>query len=125
MEPSPKKPRIVFERVQSLDLAQALVWPKPYTLKLNRDPFMPLLGKFKSISGDPAADEKPEIYLRGVVNVGDKGFALIESPLRTKTYKEGDLVEGYSVYKIESKSVVLKKGDKQIEIKIKGGGDRE
>lgn len=114
-----------FERVEDVELAQALVWPQPHVFNLINDPFKPLIGKGKFVSAMMQDGTQIEIYLRGIMSAAGKSFALIESPTKTKTYKEGDTVEGYTIKKIEPKQVIFKKGDKEIVAKIKGDKDHE
>lgn len=114
-----------FGRVEDVQLAQALVWPQPHVFNLTNDPFKPLIGKGKFVSAMMQDGMQTEIYLRGIMVSSGKSFALIESPTKTKTYKEGDTVEGYTIKKIEPKQVIFKKGDKEIVAKIKGDKDHE
>ncbi len=114
--------------VKSVELAEAILWPKPYRFPVTRDPFKPLLWK-SSLSSGKIGVVEPEVALRliGVVVLGDEAVALIGVGDKTSTVHEGDNLGGYKVERITPGEVVLDRGKKKLVLKMKGeeGGDNE
>ena len=110
--------------VKEVSLAKAILHPRPYKFTFTKDPFMPLLGKVFYNNGESAdINIGTELKLIGVVMLGDNSVALLESPLKTGAFKEGDTIGNYIVMRINKDSVVLAKGRKKIVLKV--GGENE
>jgi len=66
------------------------------------------------IKMDKESKNLDNLDLKGILYNPDEKKAFINGEL----YKEGDIVEGYMIYKIFSDKVILKKDNFQVELKI-------
>ncbi len=66
------------------------------------------------IKDDKKRKDTESLDLKGILYNPDEKRAFINSEL----YREGDIVEGYKVYRILSDKVILKKDNVQVELKI-------
>lgn len=105
------------QRIEDITLAEAIMWPKPYMFKFTRDPFKPLVAESQYMR---EVNPETDLRLKGTGSTGNSFYAVIETPLKTKIYKIGDMVGDYKVTNIEPKKVILKKEDKDVILQIKG-----
>lgn len=114
--------KLAIKPVESIELAQAIVWPKPYHFSLTRDPFRPLIGV-------PSAVPPEKIELVDITNVRISGIVvgkgrpvvlleLPELPEGTNIFHEQDKMGKYTIKKIEPKRVILEAENKSFILKI-------
>lgn len=109
----PKEEKATIKPVESLELAEAIVRPKPYEFKLPRDPFRPLVGKWSLISEeDLEITSESQIKIIGILNKEKIPLALLEVLGTTSIFREGDKIGEYTLKKIESKKIILEKKNK-------------
>lgn len=84
----------------------------PFTIE-DRDPFMALITPTGRIL---VAQQMTlsNFVLKGIIYSPEKKLAVINDEI----FKENDIVGDYIVEKIEEKNVILKKGDKEIILKL-------
>ena len=104
----PQKEEPGIEPVENTDLAQAILWPKPYPFKLRRDPFSPLLGKEALPSPDKAQiGEESKIKVIGIAIKQDNPVAIVQLPEGAFIFRQGDKVGQYTLKSIEPKRLIL------------------
>ena len=111
-------------KVESVELAEAILWPEPYQFKFTRDPFKPLVGE-KSLSGqqDLEAVSLPytDIRVFGILKMdGGGSIVLLELPSGVGLIREGDRVGKYTVKQITADSVILEGEGKSRILEIGG-----
>lgn len=105
--PSPDKKQII-KPVESVELAQAIIWPKPYHFTFKHDPFRPLAGKESLISDEKIGlGDITAVRISGIVAKQARPIALLELPEGTNIFYEGDKLGKYTVKKIEPRRVIL------------------
>ncbi|OQX79899.1 MAG: hypothetical protein B6D56_06160 [Candidatus Omnitrophica bacterium 4484_70.1] len=113
--PQRAKKTTVVPKVESVELAEIIMRPKPYSFEA-KDPFKPLIGGIPQIAG---IDVKLDLNLRGVVDLGKERLALIESPSKVDVFREKDRIAGYTIENIYPDEVVLKKDKNVVVLKIR------
>lgn len=108
--PQRAKKTTVVPKVESVELAEIIMRPKPYYFEA-RDPFKPLIGGISQIAG---IDVRLDLNLRGVVDLGNERVALIESPSKVEVFREKDKIAGYTIENIYPDEVVLKKDKNNV-----------
>jgi hypothetical protein len=109
--PSSDKKQII-KPVESVELAQAIIWPKPYHFTFKRDPFRPLTGKESLISDEKIGlGDITAVRISGIVAKQGKPVALLELPEGTNIFYEGDKLGKYTVKKIEPRRIILEAED--------------
>lgn len=105
--------------VENVELAEAIVWPKPYHFSLPRDPFKPLVGKLSlGSSEDIELTSEAQIKVVGILIKEGKHLALLEVPMGGGIFKEGDKLGKFTIKKIEPKRVLIEKDNKISIIEI-------
>lgn len=104
---SPKKDTI--EKVESVELAQAILWPKPYEFTVVRDPFKPLREKVLPSKEVTGIDANFDLKLLGIVNIEGTVIVLIESPVKVSIFRKGDKIGDYTIQKTDTNSVILER----------------
>lgn len=100
---------------KNLDLAAAILMPKPNNVKFNRDPFMPLSGSFYKAGSNGASGE---MRLVGILYKDQAPLALMETFDGPGVFKKGDKIGEYTVLKIYSKRIILQKGKKHYTFEL-------
>lgn len=108
------------EKVESVNLAKAILLPKPYKFKVQKDPFKPLLGKTYVSEDDEDTETSLSLQLIGVVTLGDYSAALLRSPAKSGVFQVGETIDSYRIEKITSSEVVLTKGKEKVVLKMGG-----
>ncbi len=108
--PQRAKKTAVVPKVESVELAEIIMRPKPYSFEA-KDPFKPLIGGIPQIAG---IDVRLDLNLRGIVNLGGERVALIETPSKVDVFREKDRIAGYTIENIYPDEVVLKKDNKNV-----------
>lgn len=104
---TPEK-KLVIKPVESIELAQIIVWPKPYHFTLKRDPFRPLVGALSSVPLEKIElGDLNTVKVSGIVIGKGKPVVLLELPEGTNIFHEADKLGKYTIKKIEPKRVVL------------------
>ena len=108
VEASKRKPR--NPQVESVKLAEAILWPKPYRFSVSGDPFKPLIYEPSLEQAD--IDEllsHPDIKINifGILKMGDESIALLELPSGVSLVREEDKVGKYTVKSITPNKVIL------------------
>ncbi len=110
-------------KVESVELAEAILWPESYQFKFTRDPFKPLVGG-KSLSGQEGVEaiSLPDMDIRvfGILKMDGGSIVLLELPSGVSLIREGDKVGKYTVKQITADSVVLEGEDKSRILEIGG-----
>lgn len=115
----PAQDKQVVRPVESIELAEAILRPKPYHFTLSRDPFRPLVGKSALISlDDIQPGEESQIKIIGILIKEAKPLALLEVKEGVAVFREGDKLAEYTIKKIEPKKVILEKEDESFVLKI-------
>lgn len=97
-----------IQPVESLELAQIIVWPKPYHFTLKRDPFRPLVGVLSSVPLEKIElGDLNTVKVSGIVIGKGRPVVLLELPEGTNIFHEADKLGKYTIKKIEPKRVVL------------------
>lgn len=105
--PTPEK-KLVIKPVESIELAQAIVWPKPHHFTLKRDPFRPLVGVLSSVPLEKIElGDLNTVKVSGIVIGKGRPVVLLELPEGTNIFHEADKLGKYTIKKIEPKRVVL------------------
>ena len=117
---APQKQETGIPKIKDVDLAEALMRPQPYTFNLVRDPFLPIVSGGGSGEDARSINSSEDLKLKGTVMVGKDYCALIQSPIKTAVFKTGETIADYTIERIESKRVVLRKQDKVFILKIEG-----
>lgn len=105
---SPGQERPAVKPVESIDLAQAILWPRAYNFSLTRDPFQPLTEKLSLVSPDKAeAQQESDIKVIGTLIKKEGSIALLELPAGMCIFREGDRIGRYRLKKIEPKRLIL------------------
>ncbi len=108
-----KEEKPTLKPLENLELAQAIVWPKPYPFSLPRDPFRPLLGNLAlSLEENSEINAEKQIKIVGILMRKGKPLALLEVLGVTSIFREGDKIGGYTLKKIEPKKITLEKENK-------------
>ncbi|MDD5449490.1 MAG: hypothetical protein PHO42_02705 [Candidatus Omnitrophica bacterium] len=119
-----QKANAPLKKVENVDLAKAILKPKPYQVALPRDPFKPLYGKSSLLPLEEQETETmPDFKVVGIMSKEGAPLAILETPPKGNTVllREGTKIEKYTVKKIEPKKVILEKGDKTFILQIKEG----
>lgn len=110
---TPQEEKPTVKPVENLELAQAIVWPKPYQFSLPRDPFRPLLGKLTlPFEENLEINAESQIKVVGILVKKEKALTLLEVLGVTGIFREGDKIGEYTLKKIEPKKVILEKENK-------------
>lgn len=108
--------------LENLELAEAIVRPKPYAFNLTRDPFKPLVGA----SGVPlnlgpqTISAAAQVKVNGILLRESQRLALLEVLGKTEIYHEGDKILDYKIKKIEPKKVILEKAEGILVLEAEG-----
>jgi type II secretory pathway component PulC len=116
-----EKPGSAIKKVESVDLAESILKPRPYQFTLPRDPFKPLFGKLSLLSPQEERDQEkpPQFKVMGILIKEGAPLALLEVPSEgTLLLREGGKIGKYTVKKIEPKQVIFEKGDKSFILQI-------
>lgn len=113
--PQRAKKTAVVPKVESVELAEIIMRPKPYYFEA-KDPFKPLIGGISQIT---EIDVKLDLNLRGVVDLGNERVALIETPSKVEVFREKDEIAGYTIESIYPDEVVLRKDENRVVLKIR------
>jgi len=114
-------PKSEMEQVKSIELAEAILWPKPYQFSLPADPFRPLIRQ-SSLSGQLEMESKlleAEIEVLGLLLMEDDAIALLGGPTGIALVHKGDKIGRYTVKSIFLDRVVLEDEEKSIILKLK------
>jgi hypothetical protein len=104
----PRKEQSPIKPVESMDLAEAILWPQPYSLELQRDPFQPLSGTAAPLTPYKAKiDGESKIKVIGIAMKKNNPVALIRLPEGTFIFRQGNKVDQYILKKIEPKRLIL------------------
>ncbi len=112
----PEEEKQTVKPVESTDLAQAIIWPKPYQFDVSRDPFKPLLGI--PVENIEELVNETNIKVVGILSKEGKPLVLLETPEGVSIFREGDKIGKYTVKKIELKKVTLEKENKNFILEI-------
>src|SRR4030095_8337078 len=98
-------------------LAKLILKPKPYELKVTRDPFKPLIERSDKSGGQlPAGnadlykveqDKVSKMRYLGVFKIGDQYSALIRTEKKKSVFKINDDIEGFTVMEIHEDHIIL------------------
>lgn len=116
------KSKKAIDKVEDVELARSILWPKSYKFDVERDPFKPLIGNRDWEKQEKTIVVKDEIKVIGVVELGERAVAFLETPFKTGTFQVGDEIGKYKIERIASNRVVLKKGKEEVILKV-GGED--
>ena len=97
--------------VDSVKLAEAILWPKPYRFSIASDPFKPLIDE-SSLSTQEDAElvshpEHIKINIFGILKMEGDSIALLELSSGMSLVREGDKVDKYTVKSITPDRVIL------------------
>lgn len=110
-------------KVESVELAEAILWPEPYQFKFTRDPFKPLVGE-KSLFGQGGLEVTSlpymDIRVFGILKMDGGSIVLLELPSGVSLIREGDKVGKYTVKQITADSVILEGEGKSRILEIGG-----
>ncbi len=113
--------------VQSTELAKLIIRPKPKILKVQRDPFKPLITKERktTLNGQEIPDDTflTDVHFLGVVKFGEHYSALLRTSEAKGAFNVGEKVGTYVLTDIKEDYIVFTKGEKTY--KIKRGEDNE
>ena len=112
-------------RVESIELAEAILGPKSFQASLPRDPFNPTFGQsFFPIQQDQDLEfiqkSEGDINLLGILKMEDGSITLLEFPPGEMILgREGDSVGEYTIKRIDLDKVILegKTGSKILDLK--------
>lgn len=115
--PEPKSERI--RPIEDVDLAKAIIWPKPYQFVPTQDPFKPLLGNLSFISTENLQElAEKDIKILGILFNEKEPLVLLEKPDETEVFRKGDMLAQYKIIKIEPNKVILEKENKNYVLEI-------
>ena len=114
---SSEESKQLVEEIKTTDLAKIIIKPSPKVLKVQRDPFKPLISrKRKNLSGtqDDQADEDvlEDVKFLGVVKIGDSFSALLRTNEAKGAFNIGEKVGAYTISEITQEEVTFTKEDK-------------
>jgi hypothetical protein len=116
--PTPER-KLAIKPVESIELAQAIVWPKPHHFSLTRDPFRPLIGAPPAvIPGEIELIDISNIRISGIAVGKGRPVVLLELPEGTNIFHEQDKLDKYTIKKIEPKRVILEAENKSFILEI-------
>lgn len=116
-----KKPEPKVQQVESVELAEAILRPKPFQWTISRDPFKPLVGK-ASLLGNEDIEllSENDIEVVGILKGEDKSVVLLELPVGMGVFREGDKIDKYILKKIDSQRIILEAGGKDLILELGG-----
>lgn len=91
-------------------LAKAEKFKYPYRSFYNRDPLKPLINEEGKIV---ISEKRRGFVLQGIVYRGKSNSVIINNTL----YKEGDIIEGFKIKRVEEDKVILEKEGKEFILK--------
>lgn len=103
-----------------LDLAQQILWPKPYEVKITRDPFEPLTGMPVTVITPSGSAEIAPTALKvvGILCKQEGSVALLESSEGPQVLRQGDKIGQCMIKKIETKQVTLEENGKEFILEL-------
>ena len=107
------------QKVDSVRLAEAILWPRPYRFSISRDPFKPLIDESALATQEDielfGLPEVIKINIFGILKMEGDSIALLELPSGVSLVREGDKVDRYTVKSITPNKVVLEaEGESKI-----------
>ncbi len=116
-----KKPEPKAPQVASIELAEAILRPKPFSWTISRDPFKPLVGKASLLgTEDIELLSEKDIEVIGILKGEDKSVVLLELPVGMGVFREGDRIDKYILKKIDSQKVILETNGKELILELGG-----
>lgn len=118
VQPREKEPTV--KPVESIELAEVLLKPRPQRITLSADPFMPLVGDL-SLVGTEEIELTSDAQLKvvGILSRHEEPLALLEIPTGMAVLRQGDKIGKYQVKKIEPQKVILEKEGQISVLKIR------
>ena len=112
-------------RVESIELAEAILGPKSFQASLPRDPFQPILGQsYFPVQHDIEFIEEStgDIKLLGILKMEGGSITLLEFPPGEMILgREGDNVGEYTIKRIDLDKVILESETESRILDLKGG----
>lgn len=107
--------------VKDVELAKIILKPKHRPLTVTQDPFAPLLA---GSEGDPFSVDNnqldqeitKDVRFLGLVNMGDKPYALLSVDNVNAVYKINDQIKRMVLAEIHQEYIVLKRDSKMIKL---------
>ena len=103
--------------LQNLDLAEAILWPEPAEISLDKDPFYPVVGKF-AVSKGSDLSTAIDFALTGVFISEKESLAIISNLNDVFIVREGEFIFDFLVKEIGNDKVILERGAETIALKI-------
>ncbi len=112
----------IFPQVESTELAKLIIKPTPKPLRVERDPFKPLLEKkSKIVRGDQGLEVQDDMLenvdFLGVVRIGNNFSALLRTSETKGAFNLGENVGSFKITEISQDYVIFTKGEKTYKIK--------
>lgn len=107
--------------VKDVELAKIILKPKHRPLAVTQDPFAPLFvgsegNSFSGTNEQLDQDMTKDIRFLGLVNMGDKPYALLSVENVNSVYKINDQIKKMVLAEIHHEYIVLKRDSKMIKI---------
>lgn len=106
--------------IKRTDLAKVIIKPKTDLLKVERDPFKPLVvKKRKRIEGVQVVEDSilKDVDFLGVVRIGDKYSALLRTSDAKGAFMIGEKIGPYELTEISQEYIVFSKDNQTFKIK--------
>ncbi len=103
-----------------MDLAQQILWPKSYDVKISRDPFEPLSGMPVTVITPSGSTEIAPATLKvvGILCKQEGSVALLESSEGPQVLRQGDKIGQCIIKKIETKQVTIEENGKEFILEL-------
>ena len=114
-------------RVESIELAEAILETKSYQSSFPRDPFKPLVGQpyFPGeVDMEFISESSGDIELLGILKMETGSITLLEFPPGEMILRrQGDKVGEYTITRINLDKVILESETESKILELKGGGE--